>query len=38
MPPALDHVVKKCLEKDPDDRWQSAHDVASELRWIGDAG
>ena len=38
MPPALDHVVKKCLEKDPDDRWQSAHDVASELRWIGEAG
>ena len=38
MPPALDHVVTKCLEKDPDDRWQSAHDVASELRWIGEAG
>ena len=38
MPPALDHVVKKCLEKDADDRWQSAHDVASELRWIGEAG
>jgi eukaryotic-like serine/threonine-protein kinase len=38
MPPALDHVVRRCLEKDPDDRWQSAHDVASELRWIGEAG
>ncbi len=38
MPPTLDHVVRKCLEKDPDDRWQSAHDVASELRWIGEAG
>jgi Tol biopolymer transport system component len=37
-PPALDHIVRKCLEKDPDDRWQSAHDVASELRWIGEAG
>ena len=37
-PPALDHVVRKCLEKDPDDRWQSAHDVASELHWIGEAG
>ncbi|MBI2213243.1 MAG: protein kinase [Acidobacteria bacterium] len=37
-PPALDHVVKKCLEKDPDDRWQSARDVASELRWISEAG
>jgi len=38
MPPALDHVVSRCLEKDPDDRWQSAHDVASELRWIAEAG
>jgi eukaryotic-like serine/threonine-protein kinase len=37
-PPALDHVVRKCLEKDPDDRWQSAHDIASELQWIGEAG
>ncbi len=35
-PPALDHVVRKCLEKHPDDRWQSAHDVASELRWIAE--
>jgi serine/threonine protein kinase len=38
LPPALDHVVRRCLEKDPDDRWQSAHDVASDLRWIADAG
>jgi Tol biopolymer transport system component len=37
-PPALDHVVQKCLEKDPDDRWQSAGDVASQLEWIGHAG
>ncbi len=37
-PPALDHVVRKCIEKDPEDRWQSAHDVASELRWISEAG
>jgi Tol biopolymer transport system component len=35
-PAALDHVVRKCLEKDPDERWQSARDVASELRWIGE--
>ncbi|HET6372479.1 MAG TPA: protein kinase [Candidatus Polarisedimenticolia bacterium] len=37
-PPALDHVVQRCLEKDPDDRWQSAHDVAAELQWLGEAG
>jgi eukaryotic-like serine/threonine-protein kinase len=37
-PPALDHVVRKCLEKDPDDRWQSARDVMAELTWIGEGG
>ena len=37
-PPALEHVVRKCLSKDPDDRWQSAHDIAEELRWISEAG
>jgi len=37
-PAALDHVVRKCLEKNPDDRWQSAHDVAGELRWIAEGG
>src|SRR5579872_534754 len=35
-PPAFEHVVAKCLAKDPEDRWQSAHDVAEELRWIRD--
>ncbi len=38
VPPALDRVVKTCLAKDPDDRWQSAHDLASELRWIAEGG
>ena len=33
-PPALDRLVKRCLAKDPDARWDSAHDVADELRWI----
>jgi serine/threonine protein kinase/dipeptidyl aminopeptidase/acylaminoacyl peptidase len=37
-PPPLDHVVKECLAKDPDDRWQSAHDVGSELKWIAESG
>lgn len=37
-PPALDHVIKKCLAKDPDERWQNAYDVASELKWIAEAG
>ncbi len=38
IPPALDHAVRKCLEKDRDDRWQSARDVAGQLRWIGESG
>ena len=33
-PPTLERVVRRCLAKDPDDRWQSAQDVAAELRWI----
>ena len=33
-PPALDRLVRKCLAKDPDGRWDSAHDVADELRWM----
>jgi Tol biopolymer transport system component len=37
-PPALDHVVKRCLEKNPDDRWQSSRDIGLELAWIRDAG
>jgi Tol biopolymer transport system component len=37
-PPALDQVVKTCLAKDPDDRWQTAHDVGLQLRWILEGG
>src|SRR5579872_2644026 len=35
---ALDHVVQTCLAKDPDARWQTAHDVLVELKWITEAG
>jgi Tol biopolymer transport system component len=31
-PPELDRLVKTCLAKDPADRWQSAHDIALQLR------
>jgi Tol biopolymer transport system component len=37
-PPVLDHAVKKCLAKIPNERWQSASDLASELKWIGESG
>ena len=33
-PPSLDRLIRKCLAKDPDERWQSARDVAGELRWM----
>ena len=37
-PPAFEHVVHRALRKDRDERWQSAYDIASELRWIGEVG
>ena len=37
-PPALERIVQVCLAKDPDRRWQSAHDLAEEIRWISEAG
>jgi len=33
-PPLLDRTIRRCLAKDPEDRWQSALDVKSELEWI----
>lgn len=33
-PPPLDRAVRRCLEKDPDERWQTAHDLKRELEWI----
>jgi eukaryotic-like serine/threonine-protein kinase len=35
-PADLDHLIRACLAKDPEDRWQSAHDVMAELRWIAE--
>ncbi len=37
-PPALDRVVKICLAKDPNERWQTAHDVKLQLQWIAEGG
>ena len=33
-PPALDRLIRTCLAKDPDERWQSAKDIRRELEWI----
>ncbi|HEX9149573.1 MAG TPA: protein kinase, partial [Thermoanaerobaculia bacterium] len=37
-PPALDRIVRTCLAKDPDDRFQTAHDVRLQLQWIVEGG
>jgi eukaryotic-like serine/threonine-protein kinase len=33
-PPGLDRIVTKCLAKDPDLRWQTARDLADDLKWF----
>jgi eukaryotic-like serine/threonine-protein kinase len=33
-PPAFEHLVTTCLAKSPDERWQTARDVAKQLQWI----
>jgi serine/threonine protein kinase/Tol biopolymer transport system component len=37
-PPALDRVVKRCLAKEPEKRWQTASDLCEELKWIAEPG
>ncbi len=36
-PSALDHVIERCLAKDPDERWQTASDLTREIAWIAEA-
>jgi len=33
-PSSLEQLIRRCLAKDPDQRWQSAADVAAQLKWI----
>ena len=33
-PPLLEKIIKKCLQKDPNDRWQSASDIIEALQWV----
>jgi eukaryotic-like serine/threonine-protein kinase len=35
---ALDYVVGRCIADNPDDRWQNAHDLLLQLRWIAQEG
>jgi len=36
-PPALDRLIRTCLAKDPEERFQTAHDVKLQLQWIGES-
>ena len=38
VPAALERLIRRCLAKDPEDRWQTARDMAAELRWIAEGG
>jgi Tol biopolymer transport system component len=35
-PPLVDSIVRKCLAKNPDDRWQTASDLGSALSWAAE--
>jgi len=35
-PASLEWLIRRCLAKDPEDRWQTARDMAAELRWIAE--
>ncbi|MGH8016673.1 MAG: hypothetical protein ACREBV_10815, partial [Candidatus Zixiibacteriota bacterium] len=37
-PPMLERVIKQCLEKDPDQRWQSSGDLKRALQWVSEGG
>lgn len=37
VPPALDRIVRQCLAKNPDDRWQTVRDLVRELRWVSES-
>jgi eukaryotic-like serine/threonine-protein kinase len=37
-PPVLERLVKKCLAKDREARWQTARDLLDELKWIAESG
>ena len=36
-PAAFDHIVTTCLQKNPEDRFQTAHDIKLQLQWVATA-
>ena len=37
-PFSLDHAIRRCLAKDPEERWQTARDLALEIKWLAESG
>lgn len=37
IPRALERLIRRCLAKVPEQRWQTARDLAAELRWIAES-
>src|SRR2546427_9671153 len=37
-PATLDHAIRRCLAKDPEERWQTARDLELELKWLAEGG
>src|SRR5262245_21372763 len=35
-PPLLDRIVRNCVEKDPENRWQTVRDVLAQLKWVAE--
>jgi len=38
LPDGLGQIVERCLAKDPDERWQSAAELAGQLKWTMEHG
>jgi serine/threonine protein kinase len=36
-PPGLDHAIRRCLAKNMEERWQTARDLALELKWVAES-
>src|SRR5262249_36865444 len=37
IPAAFENVVEVCLAKNPDERWQTARDLLTQLQWVSDS-
>ena len=38
VPSGLDRIIKRCLAKDPNERWQTTRDLLAEFKWVAEGG